>query len=296
MGKIFEALEKSEKRKQTGSVKKDEIAIIKGHIQLIELNSSTKIPFENDYSTPNTLGVDRIGLVAGAVSMFPNKNVLIIDAGTCITYDFVDSNSHYKGGSISPGIQIRYRSLPQFTKNLPLLHPNFDVTLIGYSTETCIHSGIINGVLGEVDSIIEKYQKEINQNNWDKVPFILREKGSGTRSKMEDFFKSRNINADSKMELATNEAVKQAIMAGLGASILSNFSMSQEIEDKRIAILKYPGFPFKSHWKLVWLKQKRHSPAVLAFIKWIAENKKEIFKRLLTGKEIFSSRRINLCE
>jgi type III pantothenate kinase len=141
-----------------GSVKKDEIAIIKGHIQLIELNSSTKIPFENDYSTPNTLGVDRIGLVAGAVSMFPNKNVLIIDAGTCITYDFVDSNSHYKGGSISPGIQIRYRSLPQFTKNLPLLHPNFDVTLIGYSTETCIHSGIINGVLGEVDSIIEKYK------------------------------------------------------------------------------------------------------------------------------------------
>jgi len=126
--------------------------------------------------------------------------------------------------------------------------------------------------------LLEKYQKEINQNNWDKVPFILREKGSGTRSKMEDFFKSRNINADSKMELATNEAVKQAIMAGLGASILSNFSMSQEIEDKRIAILKYPGFPFKSHWKLVWLKQKRHSPAVLAFIKWIAENKKEIFK------------------
>ncbi len=126
-------------------------------------------------------------------------------------------------------------------------------------------------------ALAEKFQEEINANNWDKVPFILREKGSGTRSKMEDFFKSRNINVDSKLELATNEAVKQAIMAGLGASILSNFSMSQEIADSRITILKYPGFPMKSSWKLVWLKQKRHSPAVLAFIKWISENKKEIF-------------------
>jgi DNA-binding transcriptional LysR family regulator len=122
-----------------------------------------------------------------------------------------------------------------------------------------------------------KFRVEINANNWEKIPFILREKGSGTRSKMEDFFKSRNINVDSKLELATNEAVKQAIMAGLGASILSNFSMSQEIADNRITILQYPGLPLKSAWKLIWLKQKRHSPAVLAFIKWISENKKEIF-------------------
>jgi DNA-binding transcriptional LysR family regulator len=123
----------------------------------------------------------------------------------------------------------------------------------------------------------EKFREEINANNWEKIPFILREKGSGTRSKMEDFFKSRNINAESKLELATNEAVKQAIMAGLGASILSNFSMSQEIADNRITILQYPGLPLKSAWKLIWLKQKRHSPAVMAFIKWISENKKEIF-------------------
>lgn len=143
-----------------GAVKKSEIAIIKQHIQLIELNSLTKIPFKNEYSTPNTLGVDRIGLVAAAVSIYPKKNVLIIDAGTCITYDFVDDKSHYYGGAISPGIQIRYKSLPKFTENLPLLEPNFNVSLIGNSTETCIHSGIIYGVLGEMDSIIEKYKKE----------------------------------------------------------------------------------------------------------------------------------------
>jgi DNA-binding transcriptional LysR family regulator len=125
--------------------------------------------------------------------------------------------------------------------------------------------------------LAEKFQIQIDANNWSKVPFILREKGSGTRLKMEEFFKSRNIKVDSKMELATNEAVKQAVMAGLGASILSNFSMSQEIEDRRITLLKYPDLPIKSMWKLIWLKQKKHSPAVLAFIRWLSENKKSVF-------------------
>lgn len=125
--------------------------------------------------------------------------------------------------------------------------------------------------------LAEKFQTQIDANNWSKVPFILREKGSGTRLKMEEFFKSRNIKVDSKMELATNEAVKQAVMAGLGASILSNFSMSQEIEDRRITLLKYPDLPIKSMWKLIWLKQKKHSPAVLAFIRWLSENKKSVF-------------------
>ena len=123
----------------------------------------------------------------------------------------------------------------------------------------------------------EKFQAEIALNNWEKIPFILREKGSGTRVKMEEFFNERDIKVNSKLELATNEAVKQAVMAGLGASILSNFSMSQEIEDNRITLLKYPELPMKAMWKLIWLKQKKHSPAVLAFIRWISENKKSVF-------------------
>ena len=143
-----------------GSLKKNEIVEIKQKIELIELNSSTKIPFYNNYDTPKTLGVDRIGLIAAAVSQFPQNNVLVIDAGTCITYDFVDSNATYFGGAISPGIKIRYKSLNAFTKKLPLLEPNLETDLIGTSTETSIHSGVINGVLGEMDSIIEKYRKK----------------------------------------------------------------------------------------------------------------------------------------
>ena len=124
----------------------------------------------------------------------------------------------------------------------------------------------------------EFYKQEIEQGNWSKIPMILREKGSGTRTMMEKFFNDRDIHIESKMELATNEAVKQAVMAGLGASVLSNFSMTQELKDKRISIISYPGFPMKADWKLIWLKQKKHPPAVNAFIRWLGENKTEIFK------------------
>ncbi len=122
------------------------------------------------------------------------------------------------------------------------------------------------------------FKKEIEKENWNKVPMILREKGSGTRTTMEKFFTDRDIAIESKMELATNEAVKQAVMAGLGVSVLSNFSMTQELIDKRLTVIPYPGLPLKADWRLIWLKQKKHPPAVKAFIRWLGENKDEIFK------------------
>ena len=77
----------------------------------ISLNSSTPLPITNCYETPNSLGNDRIALAVGATANFPNNNVLVIDAGTCITYDFINSKKEYLGGSISPGIQMRYNAL-----------------------------------------------------------------------------------------------------------------------------------------------------------------------------------------
>jgi type III pantothenate kinase len=143
-----------------GFLKKNEISKIKSKINLILLNSSTKVPFLNNYSTPKTLGVDRIALVASAVSKFPNKNVLIIDAGTCITYDFVNNKNCYLGGAISPGIKMRYKSLKTFTEKLPELIPESPSELIGDSTEKCIHSGIINGVINEINGTIEQYTQK----------------------------------------------------------------------------------------------------------------------------------------
>ena len=126
----------------------------------IFLNPSTPLPITNCYETPHSLGNDRIALAVGATANFPNKNVLVIDAGTCITYDFINSKKEYLGGSISPGIHMRYNALHHFTSQLPLLESVDTAMLIGANTEGSIHSGIINGILVEIDGIIQRY---INQ-------------------------------------------------------------------------------------------------------------------------------------
>lgn len=143
-----------------GILNKSEIDQIKEKIKVIELDSTTKTPFFNNYATPKTLGVDRIALVAAAVSKYQNQNVLIIDAGTCITFDFVTNEKKYLGGAISPGIEMRYKALNKYTKKLPLLKREESVSLIGTSTETCIHSGVIYGIISEIDSVIVKYRKK----------------------------------------------------------------------------------------------------------------------------------------
>jgi LysR family transcriptional regulator, low CO2-responsive transcriptional regulator len=133
----------------------------------------------------------------------------------------------------------------------------------------------------------EAYASVIQEGKWGKVPFLLREKGSGTRTMMEKFFQERDIHVESNLELATNEAVKQAVMAGLGASLLSNFSMAQEIKEGRISLLELPGLPLKADWKLIWLKQKKHSPAVKAFIRWLSENRKKVLSTHFPTLESF---------
>ncbi|KGL61893.1 type III pantothenate kinase [Polaribacter sp. Hel1_85] len=129
-------------------------------VQIRSISSSTKVPFKNLYKTPKTLGVDRIALVAGAVSQFLNKNVLVIDAGTCITFDFVNSKGEYLGGAISPGIKMRFNSLNYFTANLPLLEKEEVCNFIGSSTKESMNSGIVNGVIQEIDGIINQYKKK----------------------------------------------------------------------------------------------------------------------------------------
>ena len=126
------------------------------------LDHQTKIPFNNKYGTPQTLGVDRIALISAAAEKYVEKNVLVIDAGTCITYDFLSSENEYLGGAISPGISLRYKSLHTFTEKLPLLDTNNPKLLIGNSTTTSIHSGVINGVLYEIDGFIDAYRKNYN--------------------------------------------------------------------------------------------------------------------------------------
>ena len=123
-------------------------------------NDNLLIPFKNNYRTKNSLGQDRIALVSSAIYHYPNQDNLIIDLGTCITYDFVDSNKTYHGGAISPGFQLRYSSLNTHTSNLPLLEFEETENLIGSTTDESIHSGIYNGVIAEVNSYIDLLKKE----------------------------------------------------------------------------------------------------------------------------------------
>ena len=141
-----------------GKLKKKDISAISKYFDLLVLDSSTSLPFENLYKTPKTLGVDRIALVCASIRQFSDKNVLIIDAGTCVTYDFINSDNEYLGGAISPGIRVRYKSLNNLTANLPLLESEMPKSVIGTSTAESIHSGIIYGVLNEIDGVIESYK------------------------------------------------------------------------------------------------------------------------------------------
>jgi len=145
------------------SLQEDDILAIKQMFPLIILDYHTKIPFFNKYKTPATLGVDRIALIAGAVTEYPGKNVLVIDAGSCITYDFVTRDKDYYGGAISPGIEMRYKSLNTFTAKLPKLSKIDTIPETGNSTQNAIHSGVLNGVKMEIEGIIEQY-REKNQN------------------------------------------------------------------------------------------------------------------------------------
>lgn len=126
---------------------------------LMVLSHHLSFPFQIDYSTPKTLGSDRIALAAGAQLLYPEKNTLVIDAGTCITFDFVNDNGNYMGGAISPGLTMRLQSLNTFTDKLPFIEANesFNFQLIGKSTKESIQSGVLLGTIAELNGIIEQY-------------------------------------------------------------------------------------------------------------------------------------------
>ena len=138
------------------------------NINIYELDSTFIFPFKLNYQTTGTLGNDRLALAAAATILFPNSNNLVIDAGTCITVDFIDNNNHFMGGSISPGVKMRYDSLNHYTANLPLLKNENNFDYPGNSTNASIHAGIIGGVSNEINGFI----KQINSKN-EKVNVIL---------------------------------------------------------------------------------------------------------------------------
>lgn len=134
--------------------------VLKKETRLFVLDEEIKLPFKNKYATPQTLGKDRIALVAAGAKQYQNKNLLIIDAGTCITFDFKNDKNEYLGGAISPGLEMRFKALHQFTANLPFVEFEGEAHLIGDSTQNSILSGVVNGAVAEIDGLIERYRVE----------------------------------------------------------------------------------------------------------------------------------------
>lgn len=124
------------------------------------LTHQLPLPILNKYATPETLGMDRVAAVCGARVLFPHEPCLVIDSGTCITYDFINKKNEYLGGAIAPGLQMRLRAMHEFTARLPLIEIEENIPLVGDSTKTCMQSGALNGMLAEIEGMIARYQED----------------------------------------------------------------------------------------------------------------------------------------
>ena len=131
----------------------------------VKLDSSTKLPFTIPVSKPETMGADRLALAAFAVFFYKGQNNLVIALGSCITYNFINKYNSFNGGSISPGMEMRFKALNHYTAKLPLVKVDWDFPLIGYDTNTNILSGVLLGMAAEIDGIIDAYKKKFGKFN-----------------------------------------------------------------------------------------------------------------------------------
>ena len=147
----------------TGNIDPDFGIFLKKELKAIELSHKTKVPVKNLYGTPKTLGRDRLAAVVGAQTIFPDHNCLVIDAGTCITYDWLTADGAYQGGNIAPGITMRLKAMNHFTAKLPLVEKDDIDNPIGKSTELALRNGALWGTVQEVDGYIRWGRKNFGQ-------------------------------------------------------------------------------------------------------------------------------------
>ncbi|HTD92393.1 MAG TPA: type III pantothenate kinase [Chitinophagaceae bacterium] len=130
-----------------------------------KLSHLTRLPFTSPVGKPETIGADRLALSAGAVHFYPGKHVLVIALGTCITYNFINKFKELAGGGISPGLEMRLKSLQHYTAKLPVIKAEHDAPLIGYDTATNILSGVVLGMAFEMDGFINEYSSKFSNFN-----------------------------------------------------------------------------------------------------------------------------------
>ena len=130
-----------------------------------KLDHLSKLPFTTPVGKPETIGADRLALAAAVVYFYPNAHNLVIGLGSCITYNFINNDREFLGGGISPGMEMRMKSLNQFTAKLPIVKPDGNVPLVGYDTVTNILSGVVLGMANEIDGFIDQYKLRLKNFN-----------------------------------------------------------------------------------------------------------------------------------
>lgn len=153
------------------SVSKDDETVLQWldeRTQLQRFSASCLLPIHIQYATPKTLGTDRIANAVGANALYPNRNILSIMAGTCLVADFVNEKGEYLGGSIAPGVRMRFQALSQLTARLPFVEPKKIDFFVGDSTENSILSGVMNGITQEIEGLIRQYSR-----HYDRLKVIL---------------------------------------------------------------------------------------------------------------------------
>ncbi len=153
-------------RKISRAIISSVVALNEGVLEVLEvfdallLDENTPLPIKNNYKTKNTLGKDRLAAVVGATTSYKGKDIVVFDAGTCLTVDFITADKCYVGGRISPGIAMRYKALSEFTNKLPHCKISDKSELIGDDTQSSIISGVQQGILAEVRGVINLYKKQ----------------------------------------------------------------------------------------------------------------------------------------
>lgn len=130
-----------------------------------KLSNTSRLPFTIPVAKPQTMGADRLAIAASAVFLFPGKNNVAVGLGTCITFNFINQAGEFLGGSISPGMEMRFQAMHQFTAKLPLVKGHWNIPLIGYDTATNLQAGVVLGMAKEIDGILDLYQEKFGNFN-----------------------------------------------------------------------------------------------------------------------------------
>lgn len=169
LSKVTELLERYEPRASILSTVVSDVealeSLLREKTHYVRLSDSTHLPVMNAYHSPGTLGMDRLAAVAGAYAGFSEKNNLVVALGTCVTYNFVTKNGTFRGGAISPGLQMRLHAMHTFTDGLPEVSREGDTLLLGYDTATCMRSGAVFGLAAEIDGMVQAFEKEYGEFN-----------------------------------------------------------------------------------------------------------------------------------